>query len=394
LAAEPRAAPYSRAARASRDAGDPTDTFGGTIAVMRFCLMPLVALGSLACLVWPNDACAQTGTASRASGSWELEFAGGGVLSPTPSGTAVDPAPGASILTSGPTFSSRQVSSWLFGDGASMLNLASAAKGLTSQVVPLDAAFGPMHTSGGGSAALRVRHWLGPRWALEANLDVLVAGSTSGSGLATAAATTRDSFKSTFGALLATGPLTGFNVTATSATAGTATAKDLAATGALRWRLGSGSWAPYLTFGGGLTAGIGTLPSASVSAAYQFSAGQVPISETDHVTLQYNQPTTWTGMVGGGLRHEWSATWALDADVRVFIGPSGTQLLLDASPSVTTSTQAGEFETLTNPDLQFSNNPSTGRQSTLSGPSIQNFVAFSGGLQTRVLVAIGLVRRF
>jgi hypothetical protein len=56
----------------------------------------------------------------------------------------------------------------------------------------------------------------------------------------------------------------------------------------------------------------------------------------------------------------------------------------------------GDFiESLTNPNIQFSNDPATGRQSTLSGPPLDGFVAFEGtGVQTRVLVTVGVFVRF
>ena len=43
------------------------------------------------------------------------------------------------IATSSPLFPSRQVSSWLFGDGAALLNDVAAEFGLTERISPLDA---------------------------------------------------------------------------------------------------------------------------------------------------------------------------------------------------------------------------------------------------------------
>ena len=44
---------------------------------------------------------------------------------------------------------------------------------------------------------------------------------------------------------------------------------------------------------------------------------------------------------------------------------------------------------------RYSNDPATGRQSTLSGGPLDGFVAFEGtGVQTRVLVTVGVFVRF
>jgi hypothetical protein len=61
---------------------------------------------------------------------------------------------------------------------------------------------------------------------------------------------------------------------------------------------------------------------------------------------------------------------------------------------VARGTPAGFIETFTHPNLQFSNDPALGRESSLSG-SLDGFEAFTGsGLSTRLLITIGLTRRF
>src|SRR5262249_30798874 len=154
-------------------------------------------------------------------------------------------------------------------------------------------------------------------------------------------------------------------------------------------------WSPYATFGGGVLSGAGDLPSATVQDTYHaLILGTVPITESDHVTLHYDRQSAFVGVVGGGIRHEMSTSWGWRADARVFIGGQSPRLLLDATPSVTTATPAGFIESFTNPAIQFSNNPSTGRQSTLSGVPIQGFEAVGAGRETRVIVTFGLFRRF
>ena len=105
----------------------------------------------------------------------------------------------------------------------------------------------------------------------------------------------------------------------------------------------------------------------------------MPIAETDHVVLRYERESALVAVIGGGLRHAISAHWGVSVDGRVFLGGHSPRLLLDASPSVTIGTPAGFVESFTNPAIQFSNNASTGRLSTLSGGQIQAFEAVSAG---------------
>jgi hypothetical protein len=101
-------------------------------------------------------------------------------------------------------------------------------------------------------------------------------------------------------------------------------------------------------------------------------------------------------VVGGGLRRKISERWGLRLDGRVFVGPGGDRLRLDATPSSASALPAGFIESFTHPwSVQFSNQASTGRQSTLSAPPIQGFSVFeSDGLGTRVMVTMGLFARF
>ena len=328
--------------------------------------------------------------------AWTIEGHGGfmttGSLS---SGTASVPPPGANILTSSPTDPSRQVSSWFFGDGASLLNGASAAFGAASRVTPLDAAFAALGVGTGAGGGLRVTRRISPRFDLEFSLDVVAGSSSAATALQAAGAATSASFTATFTALLASGPFDGVNVNATS-TAGGGAGRDLVTTGALRWRLGAmAGWDSYATFGGGLVTRTGSLASVAVQGHYQFSVlSQVPIDETDSVVARYAGHAAPVGVVGAGLSRSISGDWLIDVDARVLIGGSDSRLLLDASPSRVTGTPAGFVESFTSPAVQFSNNPSTGRQSTLSGPAINGFAAFSGGTAIRTLVTVGIAKRF
>ena len=357
-----------------------------------------VVTGVISLCVLSTSASAQSaGSTGGASGTplWEIEAHAGASTSASLTSALVSTPPlGASILTSSPTFPARQVPSWFFGDGASQLNGASAALGLPGRVTPLDVAFRALG-SGIVSGGVRISRRLTSRFAAEFSLDV-IAGSSSLSDLRSASASAADSFKTTFAGVLSSGPFAGVTIDSSSAVAGGA-GRALATTGALRWRLAPGaSWSPYATFGGGVLLDSGSLPSATLDGRYQFQIlGAFPIAEADHVVLRYQSSAAPVAVAGFGLTHGLGGgAWALNVDARVFFGSSGATLRLDAAPSVTTGTPAGSIEFDSSPALQFSNNPATGRQSTLSGSALSGFTLLSGGVNARVLVTVGLVRRF
>jgi len=99
-------------------------------------------------------------------------------------------------------------------------------------------------------------------------------------------------------------------------------------------------------------------------------------------------------VLGGGLQRDLSARWGLRVDARMLLGPDTTRVLIDATPSSARTGPSGFIESFTNPAVQFSNDPSTGRRSSLSAPALQDVEVFKGGLQTRTLVTFGICRRF
>ncbi|HZL93408.1 MAG TPA: hypothetical protein VFB99_07185, partial [Vicinamibacterales bacterium] len=119
----------------------------------------------------------------------------------------------------------------------------------------------------------------------------------------------------------------------------------------------------------------------------------VPIDETDRLTVEYGDRTTMVAVLGGGVHRTLSPRWGLRIDARVLLDPRTTRVALNAQPDVATGTPAGSIQTFTYPSLQLSNNPSTGRESTLSG-TLDGFDAFTGGWQTRFRLTAGLVVRF
>jgi hypothetical protein len=328
---------------------------------------------------------------------WEIE-GHGGVLAAAIGGTgsAMVPSPGAPVPTSSPIFPSRQIPSWLFGDGATLLNDVNAAFNVPSRIAPLDAAFSSRGLDPArATIGVRLRRVWTSRLSAELSVDATASATPLPADLAAKIASTRASFTTAMTALLSTGPFANAAVDASSTTAN-GTSREIVATGAINLRFGTrAGFAPYATFGAGVTAGTGTPPSATLDGHYHFSIlGTVPIDETDHVSIRYVRSATVVGVLGGGLRRDLSDQWGIVIDARAFLGRNNIQVLLDAHPGVTRGAPAGFIESFTSPAVQFSNDPATGRQSTLSGAPIQGFTAFAGGFHARVLVTFGVCRRF
>ena len=343
----------------------------------------------MACLLIPASIAAQ-------DRRWEIEGYGGLVAGQTASvGSVTLPAAGAPLVTSNPTFPSRETPSWFFGDGAALLNAVNEAFERPGRIVPLDGAFGPLESSRAPVFGVRVRRHLSARYALEFSVDAQASSGVRADALPAIVEASRATFTTAFDDLLASGPFTGASVAATASTQ-SGSRRDIALTGALVQTFRpSRAVAPYVTVGAGVIAGTGSLPSASLDARYRFSVlGELPIDETDRVSFRYARRAAFAAVLGAGVRRDLSSAWALRLDARVLLGPDQTRVLIDAQPSSVRGVPAGFIESFTNPGVQFSNDPSTGRRSTLSGAGLQGFEVFSGGFQARPVLTVGLARRF
>ena len=148
----------------------------------------------------------------------------------------------------------------------------------------------------------------------------------------------------------------------------------------------------------GVGAGYRAKETIDLEGRYAFvpaDAPELPFAETDRITLRVSRGTTFAGLAGAGLKHDVSERWGLRIDGRVLVGPQNSRLVIDARPDVALHAPGDYLESLTNPNIQFSNDPATGRRSTLSAPPLDGFVAFEGtGVQTRFLVTVGVFVRF
>lgn len=327
---------------------------------------------------------------------WEVEFYGGASGASATDGETAVPAPGSPITTSSPIFPSRQVPSWFFGDGARLLNDVNASFALTPRLTPLDAAFAQPGFDDGtrGTFGVRVRRTVTPRVAAELGLQMAAAGGGLPDALADAAESSRATFESAFRSLLTSGPFSNVTVAATEETSGSSR-RDVAITGALNIDLWQRSFVPYLTVGGGIITPMGDTPAMTLEGRYRFSVlNLLSIDETDRVAVRVDRDSTPVVLAGGGVRRQVTERWGLRIDGRLLFGPAGYRLIVDATPAVVSASPAGFVESFTAPSVQFSNNSSTGRQSSLGG-SLRDFTVFeSDGIHARVLVTAGVVVRF
>ena len=326
---------------------------------------------------------------------WEVEVYGGGAWTAATAGTRTLPAAGVPIVTSSPIFPSREVPSFLFGDGATLLNDVNGEFDIPARVTPLDAAFARSAGRGAASFGVRLRRVLNPRVSAEFAADFSPSAADAPDGFEAAIDETLDSFESAFGSLLSTGPLLPA-LFGSSASQDPGQLRESTFTGSVNVRLKQWkSGGPYLTVGAGFASISGTPPSAQLGASYSFRiAGEVPISESDSVTLRFERPSTYVVVAGGGVSAEMTNALSIRFDARVHIGPDTSRIRIDARPASTRGAPAGFIESGTNPSIQFSNEPSTGRRSTLSAPALDGFQVFDGGARTRTLVTAGLVVRF
>lgn len=346
-------------------------------------------------------AVATPAVAQPAASRWSIEFHGGVAAGTTPNaGTVSFPPPGAPLVTPNPIFPTWRVPSWFFGDGALMLNNAITDFGLTAHLTPLDGAINARAFRIGvsGVAGARIRRAFSPRLALEGTVDLL-AESTDVRDLESALTATPQSFKTTFTALFASGPFVNTAVSA-DGVIHTQLSREVAATAAINWSLAPSLWlAPYVTGGGGVIAAAGGSSSLTLDGHYQTTirAGSnpdVPIEEFDHVVVRSSTRTNWIAVAGAGIARGRS-TWTMNVDARVLMGPGNHDVIVSATPSSTRGTPSDSITLLSYPALQFSNNPSTGRESTLSGPGVQDFKVFRGaGIQTRTLITVGFAYHF
>jgi hypothetical protein len=337
------------------------------------------------------------GAAAGQDRRWEIEgYAGALVGQPTSAGTQSLPPAGPPIVTSTPTFPSRAVPSWYFGDGAALLNGVLQDLGLAHRIEPLDSLFAPVPASHPAASGLRVRRRLNRRVALEVSVDGYWGSTIPTERISRGLDSSFSSLGPAFTELFSSGPFSPSKVIIADGVMH-APYDEGAVTVAVNHDVGRlWAWQPYATLGGGMAfPSEAVFAAGSVQARYTTSIlGEVPIDETDTVNVSFTRPKSFVAVLGGGVRRDLSARWAIRFDARWLIGPDTTRVTIDAQSSVAVGTPAGFIESFTNPAIQFSNDPSTGRVSSLTGAPLQGVEVFHGGVTARTIVSAAIAWRF
>jgi hypothetical protein len=360
---------------------------------------------------------------------WSVELHGGGMLPTHPTGgRSALPGPGAPFTTAGifgppapPVLvvsTSRQVSSWFFGDGAVLFDQAASAVSanpvamtapFAARIVALDPVLGRSlgELDPGGSIGMRISRTITPRFAAELSVDYSLSRVQLTEANRRSIEATRASFIPAFTGLITSNP--GRVLTAVNSTAelDPGDAHQLLSTAVLVVNLMTkGRVVPYAAVGAGLMSFHGESPRVSLTGNYRFSnAAGAAFNETDTITVSDRRPNrAFAGILGGGVKYELAARWGVQLDVRVSLSRNSVSTELDARPAVVLGqTPAGRVTLNANPTLQFGNsaNPVTGlgvtglAPSSLSGPPIERFLTWSSsGTSIQTQMAGGIFWRF
>jgi hypothetical protein len=316
---------------------------------------------------------------------------------------------------------SRRASSWYFGDGAALLNEINASftgpLAPSGRITPLD---GVLMQSGAawnntGGFGFRVSRTVTRRLSAEFTLDAPLGQLKLTDGLLAGVEASRASFVSAWneqtglirsgGGVIFTNP----GVTST-ATISDQRGRQIVTTGAATFDfLTRSRIVPYATGGAGVISNVGGSPSVTLTGNYRFTSlngffnpaapsATFPVNETDTVTIRATPSSShrFVGVLGGGVRILGSSRWGVRADVRAYVSRNTVDVLVDATPQVTTASPVGFIASTLTPSMQFSNNPAiTNQQSTLSGAPISGFKTFSAsGTPVQVAVSFGYFVRF
>lgn len=335
---------------------------------------------------------------SGSSRNWEVEVHAGGATVTSPSGGAAATLPIGTSFTTLAGSQSRRESSWWFGDGASLLNSVNRTLAPSAVLTPLDAVIlsAAGSRANGAAAGFRVTRRFGSRYAAEFGLDYARTPLQFTRAALDGIETSRSTFVTAFRGLFTSGPSQNPNVTATVAiTEGTG--YELVTTGVLGVDLLTrGRFIPFVVGGGGVAHSSGDMPEAALVGNYGFPipGASIAISETDRVTIRLEPRTTApVGVFGGGFRFAASPRWGVRTDIRFTAGSAKTDVLIDATPSTTTTSPGIILISPTSPSAVFSSSPAI--FSSLTGPAISRLRTFEGsGVSVRTSIVGGLYLRF
>jgi hypothetical protein len=209
---------------------------------------------------------------------------------------------------------------------------------------------------------------------------------------------TNDSFPVAFGGVVAAGQGVAFLNPAITSSFSTAdgSGRELIVTGAIVFGpQHTGRFRPYVVAGGGIARASGEA-TASLRGNYQFNlpSGAL-VNETDRVNIRFAGGTGLVVLAGAGLSVHLTRGSGVRADARLHLVQNHVNTYVDTTPAVAASQPADAIWSDLSPGIQFSTNPSTGVESSLSAPALDAFRSLKGsGFQNRLTFAIGYFVRF
>jgi hypothetical protein len=337
---------------------------------------------------------------------WEVEVHGGALAGANPADGSGTLPPAAEVFTTITARTSRRVSSWLFGDGAALINDVNDALNVrTARITPLD----PLLTSAatdrevGGRFGIRVGYAFRPRLLAELNIDATTSTLSFSDAMLTGIEATRSSFRAAWLGLISTGNGVVFvdgNVSAATIPSGAST-RQLFTTGTIKVSLRERARViPFISVGGGVVSSAGTRPTITIVGNYRFASlnvigpGRFPVNETDTVTISVIARRGFVAELGGGVSFQTSNRSGIRADLRGYVAENTVDVVLGANPQVALQGATGVIASATTPSIQFANLTSSTR-SSLSGPPIERFTTFAGaGSQIQIGFSAGYFFRF
>jgi hypothetical protein len=331
---------------------------------------------------------------SRAEKVWEIEFHLSTRSAGTGSGRGQLPPAGPTFVIDS-FFSGRYVPSWLFGDGAGILNANLALNRFTGRILPLDTVLTEDSATVGGGPAFgaRVTRNLTARWALEFLMEVSPRALELPDATLSDMTSTELSIENAMGQLMsAIGD--GRSVAASISTASSKVQVMIG--GDVRMRLRPhASWGPYVLAGGGLLLQSSGTLDATVTVDYSFTQKlfPIPIRERDIAVVHYRSPNTGFVHLGFGVLRNLGQRVGLRGEFGTVLASNSVETTVNTTPQSTVGTPTGVVlaPALSN-TIRFSTTPGT--PSSLS-QALTAFQTFSGqGWRPQLAVSGGVYVRF
>jgi hypothetical protein len=317
---------------------------------------------------------------------WEVEVHGGipGKFYENGSSAVLPEAAAYSLAGSGATgYFDKRVSSWYFGDGATLIGLSSTLNPvLTAPTIQ------PKGQLFGLRASRKLNRWLDAEFSYDrGGRYAITNGGLDEINNATSA------FLSAWSRVNVPG-----NTPVTSASTVTQYGgRQNFTTGAIVISLPQMHRAkPYVTVGAGMLSSSGA-PSFTIAGAY----GGPSAPETDTVHVVYGQTSShaFTELAGGGVKLYLSTHWGIRLDGRVYLYHNPLDPVLTATPTHTPNVawiiNATDAAGKSVEFLQKLSGPGLGSYTSLSGPAISGLRTYLGsGSQRQIPLTIGFFWRF